>query len=73
MHIHVHAANARASCARPFGLFLHPLAAPQGAPFGGILPQKPDQEHKQEREQEQRCAFPAGYANAVHGWTASVQ
>jgi hypothetical protein len=30
----------RAACARPFGLFLHPLAAPQGPHFGGILPQK---------------------------------
>ena len=34
MHVHVHAANWRASCAPPFGLFLRPLAAPQGAPFG---------------------------------------
>jgi len=40
MHIHVHAANWRASCAPPCGLFLRPLAAPQGAPFSGILPQK---------------------------------
>jgi hypothetical protein len=24
----------------PFGLFLHPLAAPQGPHFGGSLPQK---------------------------------
>jgi hypothetical protein len=36
----VRAAPSRASCARPFGLFLHPLAAPQGPHFGGILPQK---------------------------------
>jgi hypothetical protein len=40
----VRAATARASCARPFGLFLHPLAAPLGPHFGGILPQK----HKQQ-------------------------
>jgi hypothetical protein len=40
MHIRVHAANWRASCAPPFGLFLRPLAAPPGAPLGGILPQK---------------------------------
>ena len=33
MYVHVHAANWRASCAPPFGLFLHTLAAPQGAPF----------------------------------------
>ena len=29
------------ACARPFGLFLHALAASHGVPFGGILPQKP--------------------------------
>ena len=40
MHVHVHAANGRASCAPSFGLFLRPLAAPQGPHFGGILPQK---------------------------------
>ena len=34
MYVPVHAANWRASCAPPFGLFLHSLAAPQGAPFG---------------------------------------
>jgi len=34
MYVHVHAANWRASCAPPFGLFLRTLAAPQGAPFG---------------------------------------
>ena len=56
MHIRVHTANARASCARPFGLFLHPLAAPQGAPFGGILPQKP--KHEQKPEQQQRRRIP---------------
>jgi len=35
-------ANARASCARPFGLYLRAFAAPNGAPLGGILPQKPE-------------------------------
>jgi len=34
MYVRVHAANWRASCAPPFGLFLRTLAAPQGAPFG---------------------------------------
>src|SRR6185503_17556049 len=34
MYVRVHAANGRASCAPPFGLFLRTLAAPQGAPFG---------------------------------------
>ena len=37
MHVPVHAANGRASCAPSFGLFLRPLAAPQGPHLGGIL------------------------------------
>jgi hypothetical protein len=45
MHIRVHAANWRASCAPPFGLFLRLLAAPQGPHSGGILPQKQSLAH----------------------------
>jgi len=33
MHVRVHSANGRTSCAASFGPFLRTLAAPQGAPF----------------------------------------
>ena len=51
------ATNARASCARPFGLILHPLAGPQGDP-GGRAARSCAQKHRGFRRSHRRQLAP---------------